>query len=71
MRVVQQRLVGQGLDRYKPLVRFNRNLIWISLGCDFMIIGLMSLPNSFVYMQVSSCKSFVAKREVDAFTSAR
>ncbi|GAA5897767.1 uncharacterized protein JCM6883_000812 [Sporobolomyces salmoneus] len=51
MRCVNQRLVGQGLERYRPLVRFNRNLIWISIGCDVMIIGLMSLPNSFTYMR--------------------
>ncbi|GAA5825720.1 hypothetical protein JCM5353_005247 [Sporobolomyces roseus] len=50
MHTVNQRLVNQGLERYRPLVKFNRNLIWISMGCDVMIIGLMSLPNSFVYM---------------------
>ncbi|GAA5977110.1 hypothetical protein JCM5350_003222 [Sporobolomyces pararoseus] len=42
-----QRLVGQGLERYRPLVTFNRNLIWVSMGCDVMIIGLMSLPNRY------------------------
>ncbi|GAA6060028.1 hypothetical protein JCM10212_001025 [Sporobolomyces blumeae] len=50
MHTVNKRLVGQGLERYRPLVNFNRNLIAVSIACDCCIIGLMSYGNSFVYM---------------------
>ncbi|GAA5826441.1 hypothetical protein JCM11251_002370 [Rhodosporidiobolus azoricus] len=49
IRVVQARLVNRGLQRYKPLVRFNQWLILLSIGCDTLIIGMMSYPNSVVY----------------------
>ncbi|GAA5934773.1 uncharacterized protein JCM15063_003062 [Sporobolomyces koalae] len=51
---VNKRLIAQGLERYRPLVSYNRNLIVVSMACDVMIIGLMSLPNSFVYMSFHS-----------------
>ncbi|GAA5896479.1 hypothetical protein JCM6882_001025 [Rhodosporidiobolus microsporus] len=49
IRVVQARLVNRGLERYRPLVRFNKWLILLSIGMDALIIGMMSLPNSVVY----------------------
>jgi hypothetical protein len=67
MRTVNERLVAQGLERYRPLVNFNRNLIWVSISCDAMIIGLMSLPNSFVYSKSrirSVCSVFIFRHFV-------
>ncbi|KAI9738839.1 MAG: hypothetical protein M1834_008346 [Cirrosporium novae-zelandiae] len=49
--IVKEKLVAQGLSKYKPLVRFNILIIGFSLGMDVMIIGTMSLHNTFVYMQ--------------------
>ncbi|KAI9056129.1 hypothetical protein LZ554_001057 [Drepanopeziza brunnea f. sp. 'monogermtubi'] len=49
--IVKQRLVRQGLAKYDRLVRYNQWLICLSLSMDFLIIGTMSLNNSFVYMQ--------------------
>jgi hypothetical protein len=40
IRVVKERLVDRGLDRYKPLVRHNQRLILLSIGCDALIIGV-------------------------------
>ncbi|KAH8594755.1 hypothetical protein B0O99DRAFT_687533 [Bisporella sp. PMI_857] len=48
---VQKRLVARGLKKYEPLVRFNVWIIGFSLAMDVLIIGTMSLKNSFVYMQ--------------------
>ncbi|KAK7033921.1 hypothetical protein VNI00_012545 [Paramarasmius palmivorus] len=52
IRTVKQRLIVHGgLKKYKKLVRFNTQIIWISLSMDVLIIAMMSLKNDFVYMQ--------------------
>ena len=48
VRVVKARLVQNGLDRYRPLLRMNQRLIILSISMDALIIGMMSLPNTFV-----------------------
>jgi hypothetical protein len=48
IRIVQKRLVRQGLVKYDRLVRFNVWIISFSLAMDLLIIGMMSLNNSFV-----------------------
>ncbi|KAH6664035.1 hypothetical protein B0J14DRAFT_644459 [Halenospora varia] len=47
---VKIQLVNQGL-KYNRLVRFNMWIIGFSLSMDVLIISMMSLKNSFVYMQ--------------------
>ncbi|ESK93159.1 hypothetical protein Moror_1095 [Moniliophthora roreri MCA 2997] len=49
--VKQRLIVHGGLKKYKKLVRFNTQIIWISLSMDALIVGMMSLRNDFVYMQ--------------------
>ncbi|KAH7361634.1 hypothetical protein B0T11DRAFT_279279 [Plectosphaerella cucumerina] len=51
IRIVQQNLVQHGLVKYRGLVRFNMFIISFSLAMDVLIIGMMSLDNTFVYMQ--------------------
>ncbi|KAI0206208.1 hypothetical protein F4808DRAFT_469404 [Astrocystis sublimbata] len=51
IRVVQLGLVRNGLTKYQGLVRFNMFIIGFSLSMDLLIITMMSLPNTFVYMQ--------------------
>ncbi|PNS16837.1 hypothetical protein CAC42_4801 [Sphaceloma murrayae] len=51
IRIVQQNLVSNGLKKYKRLVRFNMYIIGFSLSMDVLIIAMMSLNNTFVYMQ--------------------
>ncbi|KAL0578213.1 hypothetical protein V5O48_003788 [Marasmius crinis-equi] len=52
IRTVKNRLVKRnGLKKYKQLVRFNTQIIFISLLMDMLIIAMMSLRNDFVYMQ--------------------
>ncbi|KAH6666158.1 hypothetical protein B0J14DRAFT_678858 [Halenospora varia] len=48
---VKIQLVNQGLVKYNRLVRFNMWIIGFSLSMDVLIISMMSLKNSFVYMQ--------------------
>ncbi|KAJ4374852.1 hypothetical protein N0V83_001930 [Neocucurbitaria cava] len=49
IRVVKANLVTRGLEKYNRLVRFNQGIIFVSLSMDVMIIGAMSIQNSFVY----------------------
>ncbi|THU96614.1 hypothetical protein K435DRAFT_819424 [Dendrothele bispora CBS 962.96] len=52
IRTVKQRLINHGgLKKYNRLVRFNTQIIFVSLSMDALIIGMMSLRNDFVYMQ--------------------
>ncbi|KAM0267345.1 hypothetical protein ACHAQH_010113, partial [Verticillium albo-atrum] len=51
IRIVQQNLVQLGLRKYTSLVRFNMFIIVFSLSMDVLIITMMSLKNTFVYMQ--------------------
>lgn len=47
---------------------YNKRIIIASLAMDVLIIGMMSLPNSFVYMQV---RHRSARRQVGADGLAR
>jgi len=51
IRIVQQNLVRHGLTKYRGVVRFNMFIISFSLAMDVLIIAMMSLDNTFVYMQ--------------------
>ncbi|KAI1117744.1 hypothetical protein F5Y14DRAFT_447689 [Nemania sp. NC0429] len=51
IRVVQKRLVRNGLTKYRSLVHFNMSIVGFSLSMDLLIITMMSLHNTFVYMQ--------------------
>ncbi|KIY67495.1 hypothetical protein CYLTODRAFT_375924 [Cylindrobasidium torrendii FP15055 ss-10] len=52
IRTVKQRLVVHGgLKKYERLVRYNTQIIFVSLAMDVLIIAMMSLHNDFVYMQ--------------------
>ncbi|KAM0335028.1 hypothetical protein ACHAQA_000062 [Verticillium albo-atrum] len=52
IRIVKRNLILHGLTKYRTLVRFNMFIVGFSLSMDVFIIGMMSLGNSFVYMQV-------------------
>ncbi|KAH8647747.1 hypothetical protein BX600DRAFT_389616 [Xylariales sp. PMI_506] len=49
--LVQTGLVEGGLTKYRSLVRFNKIIVVFSLSMDVLIISMMSLDNTFVYMQ--------------------
>lgn len=48
IRVVRKNLVECGLTKYRSLVHFNIFIIGFSLSMDVLIIGTMSLSNTFV-----------------------
>ncbi|KAJ0120788.1 hypothetical protein J7T55_015522 [Diaporthe amygdali] len=49
--IVKRNLVANGLKKYKRLTNFNIFIIVFSLSMDILIISMMSLKNTFVYMQ--------------------
>ncbi|RYP12979.1 hypothetical protein DL765_007066 [Monosporascus sp. GIB2] len=49
--IVRRNLVQNGLQKYNRLVHFNMFIIGFSLSMDVLIIAMMSLKNTFVYMQ--------------------
>ncbi|WKT53927.1 hypothetical protein QSH57_004511 [Fusarium oxysporum f. sp. vasinfectum] len=51
IRIVQRNLVMRGLTKYRSLVKFNMCIVGFSLSMDVLIISMMSLHNTFVYMQ--------------------
>jgi hypothetical protein len=48
LKTVKANLINNGLTKYNKLVVFNSRMIIVSLLMDVMIIGAMSIPNSFV-----------------------
>ncbi|KAF2844806.1 hypothetical protein T440DRAFT_547047 [Plenodomus tracheiphilus IPT5] len=51
LKTVKNNLINNGLTKYNKLVRFNQQIVLVSLLMDVMIIAAMSIPNSFVYIQ--------------------
>ncbi|KAK2614551.1 hypothetical protein N8I77_001362 [Diaporthe amygdali] len=46
--LVRSELIAHGLTKYKALYKFNIVMIFFSLSLDVILIGIMSLPDSFV-----------------------
>ncbi|KAF7537602.1 hypothetical protein G7054_g3626 [Neopestalotiopsis clavispora] len=49
--LIRAKLISNGLTKYNALFRYNLGMIAISLALDIILIGVMSLPNSVVYVQ--------------------
>ncbi|KAL9944686.1 hypothetical protein D7B24_001999 [Verticillium nonalfalfae] len=62
--LVRSRLIASGLTKYTVLFRFNLAMICISMSLDIMIIGLMSLPNTFIYAQFHPL-AYLAKLHIE------
>ncbi|KAL2262725.1 hypothetical protein VTK26DRAFT_314 [Humicola hyalothermophila] len=52
MWLVKRKLVSNGLTQYNSIFRFNIVMVIISVSLDILIIGMMSLPDDAVYVQV-------------------
>ncbi|OHE91956.1 hypothetical protein CORC01_12744 [Colletotrichum orchidophilum] len=48
--LVKSRLIASGLTKYTALFRFNLAMIGVSMSLDIILIGLMSLPNTLMYV---------------------
>ncbi|KAJ2906163.1 hypothetical protein MKZ38_002878 [Zalerion maritima] len=49
--LVNSKLIANGLTKYRMLFKFNCIMVFVSISLDVVLIGTMSLPNGFVYLQ--------------------
>ncbi|KAH7043773.1 hypothetical protein B0J12DRAFT_671774 [Macrophomina phaseolina] len=49
--LVRYRLIADGLSKYWPLFKFNAAIVVISVSMDILLLGLLSLPNPYDYVQ--------------------
>ncbi|KAK3989317.1 hypothetical protein QBC44DRAFT_241571 [Cladorrhinum sp. PSN332] len=64
MRLVRTKLIANGLTKYKLVYKFNIAMVCISIGLDVLIIGIMSLDDDTVYMQVHPL-TYLAKLQIE------
>ncbi|KAF2184505.1 hypothetical protein K469DRAFT_633258 [Zopfia rhizophila CBS 207.26] len=49
--LVRYRLIANGLTKYMPLFKFNAAIVFVSTSMDILLLGLLSLPNPYDYVQ--------------------
>ncbi|KAH7124668.1 hypothetical protein EDB81DRAFT_811421 [Dactylonectria macrodidyma] len=49
--LVRFRLIADGLTKYWRLFRFNAGMVAISTSMDVLLLGFLSLPNPYLYVQ--------------------
>ncbi|KAH7050016.1 hypothetical protein B0J12DRAFT_753268 [Macrophomina phaseolina] len=49
--LVRYRLIADGLSKYWPLFKFNAAIVVVSVAMDVLLLGLLSLPNPYYYVQ--------------------
>ncbi|KAH7353183.1 hypothetical protein BKA66DRAFT_516250 [Pyrenochaeta sp. MPI-SDFR-AT-0127] len=49
--LVRYRLIANGLTKYMPLFKFNVVIVFISTSMDILLLGLLSLPDGYAYVQ--------------------
>ncbi|KAK6217749.1 jun-like transcription factor [Pestalotiopsis sp. IQ-011] len=64
IRMVQNRLIANGLTKYNRLLRVNVLMVVINISLDVVFIGLMSLPNALVYLNFQSF-AYMAKLHIE------
>ncbi|KAK4159812.1 hypothetical protein QBC43DRAFT_221101 [Cladorrhinum sp. PSN259] len=64
MRLVRTKLIANGLTKYKLVYKFNIFMVCISIGLDVLIVGIMSLDDDTVYMQVHPL-TYLAKLHIE------
>ncbi|KAL5326578.1 hypothetical protein ACEPPN_004265 [Leptodophora sp. 'Broadleaf-Isolate-01'] len=49
--LVRYRLIEDGLSKYWRIFRFNAAIVGVSLSMDALLLGMLSLPNPYDYVQ--------------------
>ncbi|KAH8725584.1 hypothetical protein GQ44DRAFT_615329 [Phaeosphaeriaceae sp. PMI808] len=49
--LVRYRLIANGLTKYMRLFRFNAAIVLVSTSMDILLLGLLSLPDGYAYVQ--------------------
>uniref|UniRef100_A0A0B7KKD3 Uncharacterized protein n=1 Tax=Bionectria ochroleuca TaxID=29856 RepID=A0A0B7KKD3_BIOOC len=51
--LVRYHLIANGLDKYWRLFNFNVSMVFISTSMDILLLGFLSLPDPYLYIQFS------------------
>ncbi|KAK7219109.1 hypothetical protein V2G26_007112 [Clonostachys chloroleuca] len=49
--LVRYHLIANGLDKYWRLFNFNASMVFISTSMDILLLGFLSLPDPYLYVQ--------------------
>jgi hypothetical protein len=50
--LVRSNLISKGLTKYWPLFNFNAAIVLVSMAMDILLLGMLSLPNTYEYVVV-------------------
>jgi hypothetical protein len=50
LHLVRSNLIAKGLTKYWPLFNFNAAIVLVSIALDIVLLGLLSLPNTYEYV---------------------
>ncbi|KAK3294399.1 uncharacterized protein B0H64DRAFT_418315 [Chaetomium fimeti] len=64
MWLVKSKLVSSGLTQYNLVYKYNLVMVCLSISLDILLIGLMSLPDDAVYVQVHPL-AFLTKLSIE------
>ncbi|CAJ2503566.1 Uu.00g109600.m01.CDS01 [Anthostomella pinea] len=62
--IVRTRMIAKGLTKYKTIYKFNLTMIFFSISLDFIIIGLMVLPNHIMFMLFQNA-AYMVKLQIE------
>jgi len=62
--LVRSRLISKGLTKYLPLFKFNAAIVVVSVSTDVLLLGMLSLPNPYDYVQFSPV-AYIVKLNIE------
>ncbi|KAH7012786.1 hypothetical protein B0J12DRAFT_747120 [Macrophomina phaseolina] len=62
--LVRYRLIADGLSKYWPLFKFNAAIVVVSVAMDVLLLGLLSLPNPYHYVQFAPI-AYIVKLHIE------
>ncbi|KAH6667217.1 hypothetical protein B0J14DRAFT_439096, partial [Halenospora varia] len=62
--LLRYRLIADGLTKYWPLFKFNSCIVVVSLSMDVLLLGMLSLPNPYDYVQFAPV-AYIVKLHIE------
>ncbi|KPM46314.1 hypothetical protein AK830_g134 [Neonectria ditissima] len=62
--LVRDNLLKYGLDKYRPLFNFNAGIVCLATTMDALLLGMISLPNKYIYVQFSPL-AYIVKLHIE------
>ncbi|KAH7111882.1 hypothetical protein B0J11DRAFT_191543 [Dendryphion nanum] len=67
--LVRYRLIANGLTKYMRLFKFNAAMVFVSTSMDILLLGLLSLPNPYDYVQFAPI-AYIIKLHIELTMAA-